>query len=281
MVSKKNHKRRWLLMAILVIFLIPASALAQRGISIAPTRVMLDDNERTATVYLNNRGNEKATFRIEIVNRRMLENGQIVAATTAGSDESFAQDFIRYSPRQVVVDPNSSQAVRLVVRFPADAEIPTGEYRSHLLFRSVPNLPEPGQATSPDVIGVRAMAIIETTIPIIVRKGAPAAEIRFGQPEFRKQAEDPAIRVMELPLMRSGERSVYGDLKVIYQPTSGDEEELLSMKGLAVYAPTPHRVLSLPLAIPPDQTGGNLRVTYAESPAGKGDLVAETVVPLP
>ena len=257
------------------------TALANRAVSIAPTRVILDERTRTATVYLNNRGSQSATYRISIVNRRMLENGHIVPADEVLPDERFASEFVRFSPRRVVVPAQGSQAVRLTMCLPRGREIPDGEYRSHLMFRAVPDLPDPtAQDEEPEGIRVTAVAIIETTIPVIVRKGDPQAEIRFGEPELTLDGPDDKT-LLSVPLIRTGERSVYGDLQVWYEDERGRRDEVLLMRGMAVYHPTPQRVLQLPIELPETfALAGRLHVSYAETAESKGEESTELTVPL-
>ncbi|MFH1842166.1 MAG: hypothetical protein ABIF77_03080, partial [bacterium] len=233
--------------------------------------------------YLNNRGSEEATYRISIVNRRMLENGHIVTADSAWSDECFAAEYIRFSPRRVVVPPQGNQAVRLTLRFPPGEALPDGEYRSHLMFRAVPNLPDP-TTLDDDGEGIRvtAVAIIETTIPVIVRRGSPQATIAFGAPELAPNDPQVGKSLLTVPLLREGNRSVYGDLTVVYESPLGEDMEILQMRGMAVYCPTPRRLLRLPLDLPDSyrRSGGQLRVCYRETAAGQGDQVAVLSVPL-
>ncbi|MEK9951769.1 MAG: molecular chaperone, partial [Curvibacter sp.] len=122
---------RWL--ATLALLLLGQGALADR--SRVPTRIVLAKNPRAAPVELMNTGSEPETYRINLVNRRMGENGEFIAIETPGPGEQFADPLLRYSPRQVTIPPGGSQTVRILLRKPAD--LPAGEYRSHLQFDRV------------------------------------------------------------------------------------------------------------------------------------------------
>ena len=45
------------------------------GLTIAPTRVVLDGKTRVATVFLTNKGAHETTYRIMLKDKRMLETG--------------------------------------------------------------------------------------------------------------------------------------------------------------------------------------------------------------
>lgn len=101
-----------------------------------PTRVVFDGNTRTAQIDVINSGTETMTYRISLIRRRMTDTGEFVPVESAHEQERFADEMIRYSPRQVVIPPGGTQAVRLQLRKPANLE--DGEYRSHLLFQALP-----------------------------------------------------------------------------------------------------------------------------------------------
>ena len=52
--------------------------LALAGLTLHPTRVVFEKNQRTTQVDLINNGSEPATYRISLVNRRMGEDGQFL-----------------------------------------------------------------------------------------------------------------------------------------------------------------------------------------------------------
>src|SRR5262249_50468906 len=98
---------------------------------VAPTRVVLEGSRRTAELNIVNTGTRTATFRVSLVHMRMLENGDIAEVADVLPGESVADSLIRYSPRQVTLEPTRAQTVRIQVIKRAD--LPAGEYRSHLL----------------------------------------------------------------------------------------------------------------------------------------------------
>src|ERR1043166_5118300 len=105
---------------------------------IAPTRIVLDDKKGAREISLNNRGSKEAPFRISLQRMRMLENGNYEEAADAKPGEAYADDVIRFSPRQVVLKPGEAQSVKFAVK--DLSKLPAGEYRIHAMFRGNPDM---------------------------------------------------------------------------------------------------------------------------------------------
>jgi P pilus assembly chaperone PapD len=112
-------KSGWLICGLLLFFLITTPA-AWADLSIFPTRIVLEKNQRSAQVELMNNGAEPVSYRINLVNRRMGENGELFEIDQAIEGELFADPLLRFSPRQVEILPGSSQIVRILVRKPTE-----------------------------------------------------------------------------------------------------------------------------------------------------------------
>lgn len=267
----------WLLLAAF-----PASA----DLMLYPTRIVFDQNRRAAQLDLINNGQERATYRISLVNRRMSEIGEFSAVDSPLPGEQFAGELLRYSPRQVVLAPGGGQTIRILLRKPAD--LPTGEYRSHLQFDRVPeasaasNLDTQDPKLAAGEVGVQLKALIGVSIPVIVRHGETAADVTLSGLELLKPVAGQAA-MLALVLQRSGNRSVYGDLGATFTPQGGAAQEVGKAGGVAVYTPNPLRRVKLELK-PPDGlvlARGTLRVTLRDRPEAGGKLLAEAAIELP
>lgn len=268
------------------LFMLLAVSPASADLMLYPTRIMFDKNQRAAQLELINNGQERATYRISVVNRRMSETGEFSAADSPRPGEQFADELVRYSPRQVVLAPGAGQTVRLSLRKPAD--LPAGEYRSHLQFDRVPeasgagSLDAQGAKPAAGEVGVQLKALIGVSIPVIVRHGETAADVKLTGLELLKPvAGQPAT--LALVLQRSGNRSVYGDLGAIFTPQGGAAQEVGKAGGVAVYTPNALRRVKLALQPPPGLVlaRGSLRVTFRERPDAGGKLLAEAAIELP
>ena len=275
-------KWSWLLFALFMLLpLRPAWA----DLMVAPTRIVFDKNQRTAQLDLINNGNETATYRIRVVNRRMSETGEFFAIDSPAPGEQFAGELLRYSPRQVVLAPSAGQVVRVMLRKPAG--LAAGEYRSHLLFGRVPDAKgltsiETQDKVGPGEIGITLTALIGASIPVIVRHGDTAATVTLAGLELLKHVAGQP-RILAMVLQRSGNRSVYGDLVATFTPQRGAAQEVGIAGGVAVYTPNPLRRVKLALNPPAGLVlaGGTLRVTFRERPEAGGKLLAEAAIELP
>ena len=181
---------------------------------VAPTRIVFEGRTRAAELTLLNIGKQTATYRISFTHLRMGETGDLKEIEKAEPGDQFADDLVRYSPRQVTLDPNVAQTIRLQVRKPEG--LADGEYRSHLLFRAVP--PESSQPeTSVEVAekktgySIRLTPIYGVSIPVIVRSGKTSVKAslsdlavqrageagRSGEPRDEDPARRKRVRLRE------------------------------------------------------------------------------------
>lgn len=263
--------------------LLPANhALAE--LMLYPTRIIFAGNQRAAQLELINNGSESATYRISLVNRRMSETGSLSNIDSPLPGEQFADELLRYSPRQVTLLPGVGQTVRIMVRKPSN--LATGEYRSHLLFAQQPEARgstsiEARNSVADNEIGIMLTTLVGVSIPVIVRHGNTEASVSLTQLDLQQPAN--AAPTLMLSMERSGNQSVYGDLTVSLTPASGAEQVIARANGVAVYSPNFLRRASIALQLPKGQrlTNGTLRVTYREQAEDGGKLLAEAALQLP
>jgi hypothetical protein len=240
-----------------------------QGFVLTPTRIVFEGRRRAATLTLANTGTSPATYRVTLVRMRMSMIGKIAPVDAPQAGEAFADTLVRYSPRQFEVAPRSSQVVRIQLRKPVD--LPEGEYRSHLLIQEMPR-PAGSAETSPTDdpsepgVQVRLTPVFGTAIPVIVRHGNVAAGVSFADFYFR-----PALSAQDRPsvsfaVVRTGNRSVYGDLECVSLSDPRKPRVVGRMRGIAVYTPNSERWVGIPLeGIDPSATGGRLLVRFRET----------------
>jgi fimbrial chaperone protein len=261
------------------------ASLAWADLTLYPTRIVLEKNQRAAQVELMNNSPAAETYRITLVNRRMGENGEFSAIETPGPGDQFADAFLRYSPKQVTVPPGGSQTVRILVRKPAD--LAPGEYRSHLEFSRVADTTSASsidQARNPDdkTIGVTITALVGASMPIIIRHRDTQASVTLSDMALRPAGRDSGA-ALDFQINRSGTRSVYGDLLVTFTPRTGKPVDLAKANALAVYVPNALRRVRMPLQVPPGTVlaDGTLSLSYRERPDAGGKMIAEASLTLP
>jgi P pilus assembly chaperone PapD len=266
----------------LVALVLPCSALvgasahaptpSGAGLVVTPTRIVLEGRARSAEIFLHNSGKAPATYRISLMEMEMDEHGQTTEKLAPPAGTSAAS-LLRYSPRQVVLAPGTSQTVRVQVRKPE--HLAAGEYRSHFLFRAVPDTsstePTPDSETQ---IGVSIKAIYGVSIPFILRHGPVQAKASLSALSL-----DPERTTLSFQINREGNRSLYGDLQTTWQPSGGKPMPAGKLNGVAVYANLPLRKFTLPLSgLKVPALPGILKVSYLES--GSRKIIAEALLEL-
>ena len=275
----------YVLIAFMAIY--PAStAQAQGGLTVMPTRILFEGRTRSAEVILINTTSATVTYRVSFKNMRMLENGSYEDIEQPGEGELFADGMIRYSPRQVTLEPGVSQTIRLLLRKPAG--LADGEYRSHLLLRSLPS--ETGQENIEDTdlkegdIRIQIKTIFAITIPVIARHGELSSTVTLSDLKLNLPEDTSKGPTLFLRLNRSGSKSVYGEIHATFIPNSGEEQSVVGLiRGLAVLNPYPSRTVNLALKIPDgvELQNGQLQIVYRAAPKDGGEVLAEAELNVP
>jgi len=245
-----------------------APALAAGDLLVAPTRVVLEGGRGTE-VILNNVGNTPATYRISVEMMRMTADGRMeeVAPGTETDHEKTALAMISYAPRRVTLPPNQPQVIRVGARLAADT--PDGEYRGHMLFRAVPEATPATAPTGSQGVSVALNVQYGVRIPVIVRKGPLQATATMSDVHLSRVDGQPALAFR---LTRSGDRSVYGNIRVT---KPGVAKPVFEARGLAIYAELPARTVQLTLR--PEEAAamtGPVKVQYVED-NDSGSVIAE------
>lgn len=265
--------------------LLTQPAFAASELMVSPTRVVFEDRTRSATVTLANTGDATGRYRVTFIQRQMTESGNL-AEVKEGTPGKYVDDLVRFSPREVTLPPGQSQVVRLLLR--KKSSLQDGEYRSHMLFQS---LPDPNATSiqtltdkSGDTLQVQLIPIVGISIPVIVRQGSLQATGSLSNIQLQPAKDSKQPAQLGLSLKREGDRSLYGDFRVMFTPDGGKPVMVSQANGLALYTPNAQRKVSLTLQVPAgvQLKRGELHVTYLESgqDAGSG-LIAEGRLRLP
>lgn len=246
------------------------------GLRVTPTRIVFEGGVRSAELTLVNTGAAAATYRVALVRMRMSERGAIDEVQDALPGEACAESLLRFSPRQVELEPGATQTVRIQVRRPAD--LPAGEYRSHLVFRGLPPVSDTAGAARARGVRIALQPVFGLAIPVIVRQGETHASVTLGDLAL---VPGDGTR-LALTMRRTGNRSAYGDLTVTHTPPGGRPRVVGRMRGLAVYVPNPVRIVEIPLQLDPRApiARGTFHATYTES-VGEAELLAEAELAFP
>jgi hypothetical protein len=260
----------------LIILLFPLRSLAQGNLLITPRRVVFEGNLKTQELNLANTGKDTARYNVSIVQYRMKEDGSFEEITEPDPGQNFADKYIRFFPRSVTLAPNEAQVVKMQLT-KANLLLP-GEYRSHVYFRAVPIEKALGEEeTRPDSTGisVRLVPIFGITIPVIIRVGESNTQVNLT--DLSIEPLNDTLSRLKLNFNRSGNMSVYGDIKVNYISSTGNSAIVGIVKGIAVYSPNTirHFQMDLKKTAGVDFQNGKLEVVYSTQSDSKPEKIAE------
>jgi hypothetical protein len=252
-------------------------------VNLTPRRLVFGPRDRgVKEIAVFNRSNSSATYTIVLTDRVMTPDGALVPVDEAPAEQKSrlksALEYIRYSPRQMVLGPRESQTVRLQVRPPAGAA--PAEYRTHFSVTATPP-PETGvdiaaaaSGAKETGVSVRITPVYGIMIPIIVRTGALSAQASISGVHL---VQAQGQRGIGFTINRSGDRSIYGGID-IYLLGSGTPKKIAGIRGLGVYGEIDQRRVTIPLDrdAPAIGAGSRVKIVYTDDELDVGKVLAET-----
>lgn len=253
--------------------------LAQGNLLITPRRIVFEGNKRSFDLNLANTGQDTATYAISIVQIRMTEDGGFETINEPDPGQKFADKYIRYFPRTVILGPNESQVVK--VQLIRSGELAAGEYRSHFYFRAIPRprpLGEEQPVQDTTTISVRLTPVFGITIPVIIRVGNLNVNVTITN--LSLDFVNDSVPRLKMTFNRSGSMSAYGDITVDHISPQGKITRVGNVNGVAVYTPNSKRNFQMNLNRVPgvDYRSGTLRVTYSAPSDVKAAKYAEAEI---
>jgi P pilus assembly chaperone PapD len=235
---------------------------AQGDLMVYPKRVVFEGSVKTSELNLANTGNDTARYNISIMQYRMNEDGSFTEIKVPDEGQNFADKFLRFYPRSVILGPKESQTIK--VQLTKTNLLTPGEYRSHIYFRAIPNAKPLGDEEKKDTtsLSIRLIPIFGITIPVIIKVGDSDAKVTLSDLNFTIQND--TIPLLQVKMNRTGNMSVYGELSATYHSTSGKTTVVGKASGIAVYTPIPARKFQLSLIRNSkiDYHSGSLHVEY-------------------
>lgn len=220
---------------------------AQGDLLITPIRVVFEGNKQKETLSLLNIGNDTNAYSISLINYHMKEDGGFEIASKPDSSENFADDLLRIFPRRVILAPGEPQVIMLQwIRKP---NLMDGEYRSHLYFRAdKTNAPTNRKNNSSDTaqMSVQLIPVYGISIPVIIRTGITHVKCSFS--DIRIITNPDQSQILKFSINRTGNISVYGDIRIKFIPAKGNPYEIGFLKGVGVYTNIEKRSISLKLS---------------------------------
>lgn len=254
----------------------PAAAQVSGDINISPKRLVFDGASRATTVFIFNRGTAPASYRIDLIDRAMTEDGQIQAVDELAKNSANAAliaklkssaSMIQYTPRRVTIAPGGTQTVRLRLLRPT--ELADGEYRTTLTVSTLPPedvglTAEQAVQTEKDQLAVKVVSLFGVSIPVIVRQGTHDATATLQEPTLTGSK-------LRFVITRQGTGSVYGNIEVHRDKLDG--AVIGVVKGIGIYGEIDRREMEIPLdaAVAVDAP---LFLVYRDDDAEPGKIIA-------
>lgn len=238
------------------------TAFAQGDLMIFPKRIVFEGNKQKEELNLSNIGKDTAIYSISFLQYNMEEDGSFKLIENATEGQWYADPYLRFFPRKVTLAPGESQSIRLQLRRKAD--MPAGEYRSHLYFRSEKANKPLGMETPKDksAMSVQLIPVFGISIPTIIRIGQ--TQVTSSISDLKRETAKDSTSVLKLTVHRMGNCSIYGDISVEFLPTKGKPVEIGAIRGIGIYTNINKRYCTIPLNNPKDTNlrDGKIRVRF-------------------
>ncbi|MBL4831055.1 MAG: molecular chaperone [Aliivibrio sp.] len=219
---------------------------------VVPTRVELDNKNRSATMSVVNKASETTRYNVYFEDNIMLANGEY-QEIKKGESTTSSSKFIRYSPRRFTLKPEESGQVRLALRIPQSTV--EAEYRSYIVFHQIPVAKPKQSASKSENLSLAIKAYLRIAIPVILRVGELDANISVDKSSQYKN------RSVIVTLNRTGLRSSYGDIEIY---TKNKNRLVGSMKRATIYPELERREFVIPLS-EELASGSKIVIKYTES----------------
>ena len=218
----------------------------QAVLMITPFRVVLDEKNRTAEVTLLNTTEKTNVYRMSWQDKEQTSLGSYVNVEMPEENQHGVSEMVRQSPRKVTVKPGKYQRIRLRLRMPAD--LPDGEYRSHLLMKVIGMGGDEKKAREEkvDKVITKVFPRISFSIPVIVRKGENDSDVAISALDI--DTSDPKKLKLLVEISHSGNFSSYGVAKV-YMTVNGTVKKIGEVGNVALFRETVLRRVPIPLTV--------------------------------
>lgn len=265
---------------ILVLMTASIEAHAMGDLTLTPWRIVFGPRGRSATIELLNTSDRANTYRIGWMMQKATAEGrydQIPYDREKDKDPHTVPNMVVYSPRQVTIEPHSSQVVRFSLRRPAD--LPPGEYRAHVTFIRMADAGQPDADEDTKTVQLQLNVNLGFSVPVIVRQGEDKdLKISLSNPQLKPGKTGQAFIIQ---INRdAGKFSSYGKMEAYWKPSKGEEKKIGEMNNVALYPELKSRSVLIPVTAKDDLSGGEVRIVYLGQNESEGTIWAEKIFPI-
>lgn len=242
---------------------------ANASLLVSPLRVTFSDRDRTDQIILINQGNDRRTYRLEWIEQTVDEKGKYIVLEES-ADFNHASDLIRFSPRQVTLNPGERQVIKLLLRKPANLK--EGEYRSHLKFTAIPSDMDDSDTSGGAGISMKMHMFMSYSIPVLVKHGNEQPSVRIGN-TFLTQKDGKYS--LQTELFKDSKFGMSGEVLAIQQMENGEEKIVARLNNVNVFHEVNRRQVTLVMMNPEQPISGSLTLRYQGKYEYLGTTLAE------
>lgn len=239
LIARSYRGVQWKFLITAMLLFIPLQELIA-NVLVSPTIVFISDKNPTGRITLLNRGNSiqevSVYFSFGLPISDSLGNISVTFQDSAVTDPRSCLEWVRAFPKRVIVGPDESQTVRIMMRAPDN--LPDGEYWARIMVRSQKAAVEVPVAGEQEGIRTQVNMITEMAIMLKYRTGDLISDMELQN--VSAVLKDSTVEVM-IDLENRGNVSYMGMLET--RLLDSDNKEISSnLRKIAVYRHLKRRI---------------------------------------
>lgn len=196
------------------------STVAQAQVSLAPTALFVHDTNNMGELYVTNTSSkpQEVNVRFDFQYPASDSTGHIYMTKDEEKERVYGlSDYVRVFPRRLILQPNSSQTLRVqVLPMP---ERPDGAFFTRMIVSSNAIGEDVGEREDDNAIAARIDYILEQSIPLFYRKGVNDTGVIVHEVEVNIDTE----RIRLIPhLSRKGNSPFLGTMRAEIFTSTGE-----------------------------------------------------------
>lgn len=262
-----------------IIFSALITNIAWANLLIVPTRVVIQEKQKSASVILINMSNLTTTYQLHWVQKKQMPDGRLINIPSDSAEVRSASTLLKFSPHQITLAANRKQIVRIVLKEPIDFK--ARELRSHLSFLALSDIEK---NDFPFNIGppIQSQFMKSFSIPVIIRQGDLNASAKITSIKPRKAVVGMGNISYSsiITLSGAGVNTAIGTLKVLWKSNnSGDYRIIGNLNDVTLYPESTLVQFHVGLNII-NPSKGYMKVIYAGTNEFKGTTFGEYEIPV-
>ncbi|WP_340680829.1 hypothetical protein [Paraglaciecola sp.] len=209
--------------------LLLSTPFASNAVNLTTYRIYLDDNNRSESFIVFTRDAVPEDCTLNMKHFSFDEKGKMSLYSGSELPVNSAEEWVRFSPRNFVIQPGKPQTIRFSMRRKPNTE--SQEYRSYVSVACEDIVSEPAQK-DPNAPKDRPTLSVKPklvqNVPLIIRTGPLNVEASFSDIQIKG-------KIVHGNILRSGKRSLYGRLALVNKK---NDEEVSFIDAISIYPET-------------------------------------------